>query len=165
MKKLEFYKIGLITMVVLNLALVSFLVFNNPQSHSHSHDREDGHFRKRAIQILDLDKEQLKQFKDLATLHHMEMIKMEDQQKELLRPYFNQLSTGDGVLNEDSRRKVSELDRQKLELTYNHFKEVKAILRPNQYPNFEIFLSQAIDELLMDEKSSPPPPHLRRNHK
>lgn len=161
MKKLEFYRIGLITMVVLNLALVSFLIFNKPENHPHTHEKEDGHFKGRAIQLLDLDEEQQVQFEKLANSHHEEMISIERKQRELLRTYFKQLFSDGGQLNENINQQVSELDRQKLELTYKHFEEVKSILRPDQQSNFETFLSQAIGELLMDKKNPPPP---RRNH-
>ena len=165
MKQLQFFKIGFVVLAVLNLALVAFLVMGKSGGHRPPH-QGDGNspFKQEAIAILNLNEEQQAEFEKIAKAHHEEMMKLEQTQKELVRPYFDGLANPD---KESERQKlefeIQKLEVQKLKLTYLHFLEVKSILTESQIPQFEIFTKKAIQRILLDgKKPLGPPKDLKR---
>ncbi len=165
MKQLQFFKIGFVVLVVLNLALVAFLLIGKPGGHRSAHKVSSNQpFKNEAITILNLNEDQQAEFLKLAQGHHQEMRKLEQIQKELVRSYF------DGIANPDKETERQQLDTenqkleaQKLKLTYLHFLQVKSLLTESQLPQFEKFVQKAIGRVMLDaKKPSRPPKDLKR---
>ncbi len=160
MTQLQFFKAGFIVLIVLNLALVTFLIIGQPNGDIPPHAHQDPNpFKQEMIRILDLNKDQQVEFEKLANAHHDDMVKLEDKQKALLRPYFNGLINPEqSIDNESLLMEVEHLERQKLELTYNHFMDIKAMLSESQLPRFKEFTNRAVGRILVDDKNRPHPP-------
>ena len=86
------------------------------------------------------------------------MRSLDNQQRDLLRPYFTALTDQqennytDSLLNQ-----VLQIERNKIETTYEHFQTVRSILRPGQEPYFEDWVNSALKNVLMENKGPLPP--------
>lgn len=87
------------------------------------------------------------------------MMDIEARQQDVLRSYFDGLVNPEDVRDRDKQiAELQELERQKVELTYNHFEMVKAMLNESQIPKFEEFSTQALERILGGGKKPPRPP-------
>ena len=153
MKQIQFFKYATLLMLVLNLGLVAFFLLTKPKPPMRGET-----FNPRAIEILQLDKDQHQAFLQSAEQHGKQMKSINDGQRDLLRPYFNSLVDPSLKINSDSiLQQVQLLDRQKVEATYFHFKTVKTLLRDDQQDNFEQFMTKALGRLLLNDTPAKPP--------
>ena len=153
MNQLQLYKYATGAMVLLNIALVLFFFLTKPDP-----PRGDGarNFRPKAIEILQLDTNQRATFVQLAERHNQQMEALSEQQRARLKPYFGSLV--DAVSDTTALiQEVAQLERDKVEVTYQHFQEVRSILTEEQLPYFEQFVSQALDILLLNREKPRPP--------
>ena len=166
MNQLKFFKVGFIVLMVLNLVLVAFLVMGKHVNHRPSHPGNNPKvFRQKIVEILELTEDQKTQFNDLANEHHQQMMDVENEQKELVQHYFAGLINSEN--NQDSEKILAELqhiERQKVELTYNHFEQVRAILSEEQTPQFAEFVKFALNRILLEGNKPPHPPKGMREH-
>jgi len=151
MKQLQFYKYAAIGLLLLNIAMMTFF-FLVKSKHAHGRGLEKG-----AKAILQLDDTQNDAFLKLVKKHRQKMNAFNEDQKELLKPYFDSLVDSTGSQKE-VLDKVEKLERQKIESIYQHFQEIKSILRPEQLSNFEEFMNHAIKRILPGSGKKPPPP-------
>lgn len=87
------------------------------------------------------------------------------QQRQLAPTYFRPLLDAADASNSDPiLRELTQLEMAKLEVTYAHFAEVKAMLRPDQQEHFPEFLERAVQSLVYTGQPKPrrprqgPPP-------
>ncbi|MEM7572119.1 MAG: hypothetical protein AAF433_04430 [Bacteroidota bacterium] len=81
------------------------------------------------------------------------------EQNRNLQQYFSTVYRSDDSLIKDSLiMQVEQLEQQKVQFTYQHFEDVRALLRPEQLPHFELFVTQAVGRLLRPGKKMRPPP-------
>ncbi len=155
MKQLQFYKYAAGALLLLNLAIMAFFFFTKPPPHK----RGSYNFQKRAVDILKLDEQQHATFLQFAKVHNQKMDAVNEQQRMLLKPYFqsiidtSKITDSERVLNE-----VQLLERNKIEVTYRHFQEVKSILNTEQQADFEEFMNNALEIILLETKKNPRPP-------
>ena len=141
MAKLKVYQFIALGLLVLNLVLLSVIVFaparadNSPQ---------------RAIDTIGLDAEQQERFLDYAHAHQDEMRKYNAEQNALLETYFRQLTTDDAANPGPPPAAVQGIERQKIVSTYQHFLEVKKLLRPEQEKNFPVFVDAVLQQILLE---------------
>lgn len=149
MKVHQFYKYALGVMLVLNLGVLAFLIFRPPHQSENSKARRG--FQNEALRILHLDETQITKFKELAKLHNEDMIRIQAAQTPILKQYF------DGITKEDNKSFPNQflvLEQKKIEVTQQHFKEVKAMLNPSQLPHFEDFIKKATRLLILESKEN-----------
>lgn len=157
MKQLQFYKYSAAGLLVLNLAMVAFFFLTAPP---HQGGRADG---QRAVDILKLDRQQDESFMPLAREHMQLMDDFNDQQRSLLKPYFNSLVEQNDTYNSDSLlHQVQLIERKKIESTYQHFQDVKALLRPEQEARFAAFVDHALQRILLEQSNQGPPLPMRK---
>ena len=155
MNQLQLYKYATGAMVLLNIALVLFFFLTKPDP-----PRGDGarNFRSKAIEILQLDTNQQATFVQLAERHNQRMKTISEQQRARLKPYFGSLIDTTKVSDTMALiEEIPQLERDKVEVTYQHFQEVRSLLTEEQLPYFEQFVSQALDILLLDREKPRPP--------
>ena len=151
MSQLKFYKYAAFGLLVLNVSMLAFFFLTRPGPGR-------GGPQKPAIEHLGLDDAQHEEFLKFAHQHEDKMIIIEDQQKELLQAYFNTLVIASNTLDLPSTlERLTQLEKQKVELTYQHFSEIKAILKPNQIKDFESFMKHILKRLL--------PPKRKKKHR
>ncbi|MFT5617158.1 MAG: hypothetical protein ACI85I_000374 [Arenicella sp.] len=89
MTQLKLYKWGLGLMVLLNVGMISFFLFTKGKPPRH--ERIEGNFQKRAIEMLELDEEQANLFFKLAKEHSQQMEELSEQQSVILENQFGGL--------------------------------------------------------------------------
>ena len=139
MKSLSFYRYAAIGLLMLNLLLVGgwWLAARRPGPA----DRPPYHGA-----TLGLDTAQRTAFEELAKAHHRTIMDLQHQQQAVVRAHFDQLETTAAFVPAPAA--AGELQRRKIDLTYRHFLEVKALLRPEQYAAFEAFRQSKLDKIL-----------------
>jgi hypothetical protein len=154
MKQLQFYKYAAWVLLVLNISMLAFFFLTKPGP---PHTQRP--FKNRAVDVMHLDKQQHDIFLQYVKLHRQQMDSINDQQAKLLQPYFYSLIDSTKVADTAAvLDAVQALERKKIVATYQHFKQVKSNLRSDQQPNFETFMNQALEMILLQTKKNPHPP-------
>ncbi|MGB1243583.1 MAG: hypothetical protein ACPG49_13730 [Chitinophagales bacterium] len=146
MDKLQFYKFAAIGLFVLNIALLAFIIVGIPPKSPHKAGKK---FAQKAMQILDLDEQQSSTFFEFTKDHKNQMMVIHLKQRELLEAYFLRLSDSTKDSNSETiLKKIQELERNKIETTYQHFEEVESMLTEEQKPHFKKFMDEAVGIVL-----------------
>ena len=156
MKQLQFYKYAAIGLLFLNIAMLVFFFLTKPK-----HPPMDG-LKKDAKAILKMDDAQNEVFLKSVKEHQKKMEAFSQQQKKLLKPYFNNLIDSNEI-HEEVLEQVEQLERKKIESIYQHFQEIKSILRADQLSGFKEFMNHATKRILQNPRKKPHPP--RENKK
>jgi len=157
MKQLKFYKYTIAGLALLNAAILIFFVINRP--HSPRPSGPTNNFHSDVIEILNLNAQQAIDFESIANKHHDKMTGIKQQQQQLLVPFFQQLSDSTVLLNkQDVLNKFQLLEKEKIEVTYDHLKDIKGLLLPEQLPNFKLFTQNFIENVVLGKKKNGPPP-------
>lgn len=157
MRKDVFFKYALIALVALNLTLVALFLFNKP-NHPPRHGPPPGGGLERAIVSLGLDKEQTILFKNLAHEHHRKFIEIQISQQQIIQQYFNlPRDSSTSELSKQILNEITQLEIESVELSYNHFEDVKELLREDQLANFDRFKEHVLTRLLSTNRPRKPP--------
>lgn len=149
MKSLQLYKYSTWGLLVLNFLLLGFILLNKMQSPKSL----------RAIDTLKLDEQQHIAFLNSAKEHDLILKKIKRQQQQILATYFQQLMDEEKKSTiTDDLVKYEQLESQKITATYQHFAEIKHILNPNQYADFELFMDRILKIILPEQKNNRHPP-------
>ncbi len=155
MDRLQFYKYGMLALLLLNLGLIALLLLG-PKPSRYGPPKGP-HFRERAVDILELDSDQKAIFYNLAEKHGKEMNVISHRQKDYLRSYFSALKTDSRLENFDSLLdSITALDTKKITLTYEHFNDIRSLLNEKQILNFDKFVHKAMNNILQNRPDSPP---------
>ena len=154
MKNLQFYRYAALALLLLNIGIIAFFIITMPRP---PHGGERPGFSDRAADVLKLDKQQHDTFLDLAKEHSELMRGFNDQQRDLLKPYFQTLAESSSKIDADSLlQRHQEIERKKIESTYKHFQDVKSILKDDQQESFGVFMESALRQILMEGNKKPP---------
>jgi L-lysine 2,3-aminomutase len=156
MNQKRFYKYAIWSLIGLNIAVLAFFVMLRPQPRQHN---PQGNFRSEVIEMLHLNTQQASLLNASAEKHTQKMEEIDNRQFRLLSPYFASLITS--AENNDKESLLNEyqqLEREKIETTYQHFQEIKDFLDDDQMPYFEEFMRKTTDRILLGKKKNPPPP-------
>ena len=151
MDKLKVFQIATVGLLLLNIILMAFIFLARPP--------RGGGKPPRAAERLGLDEVQNDQFRELAKAHQRQMRTTNDRQTELLQAYFLQLTTDSAATPGPLPAGVATLEQEKINSTYQHFLEIKKILRPEQQAAFPGFIDNMLQRILLKKsKNRPPPP-------
>lgn len=154
MKSLSFFKTATFFLLLLNLGLIFFLFQGRPKRHHHPR----GAFHQEAIKILELDATQRDEFRDLVKTHSQAIEVLNAERSTILTPYFNNLFSESSPVKQDSLMlRFQAIEKKKVEITRDHFQEVKKMLKPEQEQHLDLFLKRAVNILLLDKKSGRKP--------
>lgn len=152
MKQLLFYKYAMIALLILNIAMLSFFFLTKPP-HLKNHIAKP---LRMGQEILKLNEEDKAVFLQLANVHHQEMQAVNKQQRELLNPYFSSIIDSTITNKDELLTQLQSLERKKLELTYQHFEELKSRLKSVETADYEKFMEMSLQFIL--SKNRPPRP-------
>ncbi|WP_020538846.1 hypothetical protein [Lewinella cohaerens] len=156
MKTAQFYKYATWLLLSLNLLLVAFFFLGRPGP-PNGPGRQN--FREEAVSVLQLSSEQEAAFVESAMKHSEAMTKLGKQEDSMLKNYFEPLLGYPKSEDPDSlMAEILGIERAKIEGTFQHFAEVKALLDDSQGANFDEFMRRALRMLLLDEQQKAPPP-------
>ncbi len=139
MTQLKVYQFATLGLLLLNLVLLAVIALAPARA---------GLTPQQAVQSLHLDDEQRDRFMTYARTHQAEMQSLNAQQRELLEAYFRQLTTPTAEQPGPPPPAVQNLERKKITSTYQHFLEVKALLRPEQEAQFPDFVDAVLEQIL-----------------
>lgn len=151
MNKLKFYKIAAISLLILNVVLVSAFLITKPKGGPDGNDRFNvqDHFK--------MDDSQHDLFLKNVELHHDEMKSIKEKQVEMLKSYLNNVNESQNSEAQNAAMNMmKELEGKKLTATYNHLKDVKSILKDDQLPLFDSFLKHRIEAMSRIERERKP---------
>ncbi len=152
MTNLQFFKYLTIGLFLMNMSLIAFFFVMRPKPPA-------GPFRGQAPEMMQLDQQQRTAFSRMVAQHVRQMEGYNNAQRTLLQTYFDRLLDSTITSNTDTLlRQIQQVERQKIESTYNHFEGVQALLRPEQQAGFERFVRGAMESILTQSRSAPPPP-------
>ncbi len=154
MKEVRFYKYAALILFVLNIALLAILTFgivNRPPPPG----MRGEYFREKAINILNLDEGQQKQFKESADKHLTKIRSISGKQKQFIETYFGSLYN-DSITTtaDDLPIEMQKLEAEKIKYTYQHLEEVQAILRADQQEAFETFVNELVGMIMNNPKKN-----------
>ncbi|MFK8161877.1 MAG: hypothetical protein AB8H12_05380 [Lewinella sp.] len=152
MDKLNFYRYAALGLLALNLAILAFFFLYRPLVGGPRDRPGPSHHE------LALDELQQDAFMTLAENHQVIMRRINQEQKDLLAKYFKTLawSATDSTLMVPQR--YTKLEAEKISGTYDHFLEVKALLRPEQQEKFPNFVERTLKNILGQDRKPPPRP-------
>lgn len=161
MKKLTFFQVATVLLLLINIALLVFFLSSRK---GHTGPHPNGHAGSTAKEMLELNTEQHRLFEKYAEEHKAKVHALTRDQKKLLEKYF------DDVKNDSSAKPDTNLisqwqsiEAKKLELTYQHLKEVQDLLEPEQMKHFEKFVQHIESRVLTQGEEKLPPPR-RKMH-
>ena len=157
MKQLKFYKIAFFAMLLLNVFVMGILFFK-PQKPNHPKKYKKGIVIKHAQEIMHLDDEQVASFKELAKKHGKGMKELDAKQRKFLKPLFQNIDKSNSM-DSVTLQKAGNYQSEKIKLTLEHFKEIKSILKEDQYDDFNTFIKKASILLLSSGKPGARPRH------
>lgn len=138
-----FYRNLSLILLCLNIALLAFFFLARPP-------HPKGH---RAAKVMNFTEQQEVQFRKYADQHKEQVTAYNEQQRSLIERYFSTLKANAPAVNADSLLQIFQtLEKQKVEITYQHFQEIKALLHEEQYADFENFVEQSMNRVLQRSK-------------
>ncbi len=135
----KIYKVGFFVLLIINIALVSFVALKRQGSFMKRDMRE------RLSNQLGLDESQKKAFMDMAKLHREKIREIDNQERALLETYFDFLIKPDSLNSKNEiLQQIQVLKKAKVLATYKHFEELKEICSDEQQAEFEAFMKRVI---------------------
>lgn len=148
----KIYKICFFVLLVINMALVLFLVLS-PKPPA----RLKG-IKEQISEELRFNDQQKAVFDEMAMAHREQMNAISKQEKALIRKYLGQLVQKEGPVDEAAiLQQINALHAQKIEVTYEHFAQLKSLCTDEQLVLYDQIVEQML-EVLLDSDRTPPPP-------
>lgn len=138
MSKIQLYKYAALGLLVLNLALIGFFMLTKRGGPPGGPNHVKPH------KVLKLTQEQEKTFHEFVREHQETMSSIDKQQAKLLADYFKTAAEDNQV---PLPPEIEALNRSKIEATYQHLKQIKAMLNEEQLPHFDEFVTQLLRHL------------------
>jgi len=148
MRQKRVYELIIIGLIGLNITMVAFFLAK-PFFNDKPPTKSAKNIRTELTELLKLNDKQAQDFNDLADVHKHQMRKIEVKQARLLIPYFESLV--DSTIHIDKvylLNQLQKLESSKVELTYEHFKEIKKILNQDQMFDFKFFIDRVSKVLI-----------------
>ena len=144
----KMYKIGFIVLLFINVSLiVIFTMRPKHRMHQRGGERKT-EMKSKMIEEMDFNDDQIKKFKELVNKHRSAVQELEQKESILMEMYFNQLNSQvDKERKEIILNEIIQLKREKIDVTFDHFEEVKLLCNEAQIANFELFLKRIVPRL------------------
>ncbi len=155
--------IAIIILVIVNIATLSTLLYLSLKEKNipFANMPKNSAGAEFLIQSLELNEEQTQKFSVLKKEHQVETRNIREQQKVAREAFF--LLLKDSLTNtkkvEEASGKISVYDSQLNLITFNHFKQVRALCSNSQQKKFDSLIIKLMHQILMPK---PPKPNARR---
>lgn len=153
----QMYKVGFFILIAMNVLLV--LVFTLKPAPSHQRrDKKD-----ELGNELRLSEEQKLAFDEMVINHREAIHHLENQERELLSSFFEQLSPENQNENKEALlQEILQVEKDKIMITFNHFEELRGICSEEQLTKFDKVIQQAFP--MMKNSGERPNQHGRSPH-
>ena len=159
MKKESLLTTLVILLLIMNIGIVTFLVMH----HEHERPPHPGgppHVDRLIIETLKFDDEQKKKFEVMKHEHHEQMMRIDEEYKNVLEKYFSLLNDEKiKTVEKDSLEKeIGRLQLSKATVTLEHFRQLKALCKPEQQKHFQELIPELTKIILPHPPRDLPPP-------
>jgi hypothetical protein len=149
MTKLFVTRIAALLMLVINIVLISLMVFHKPR-------RGDGGPKKMIIEKLHFDADQIASYDELIIKHRQEIEGVEKEIIAIKNSLYSSLRDMEDTGLKDSLLNMLGSKQSKIDLIhYLHFEDIKGLCRPDQMPAFDAMTKE------LSSYFSPPKPKKR----
>lgn len=151
MRKDIFYKVIIITLLLLNFCTLGYLWIGKKEIEGeHERRKEPADF---IIKSLQLDDEQQIKFEELKHRHQQDTRIIREESKNLHDALYKQLheQTIDSVLVDSFIQLIVVNAKQREIVNFNHFRDLKTILKPEQHKLYDEFIEA------IAQRFGPPP--------
>lgn len=172
MKKSTFLWGAIVILFLLNTATLFFMAHNRQMEHRPPPPAEGNRrFDEQVIRTLQLSPEQEQRFEHLKREHHQQMMTLDEATDAPFRQYFGMLlrSKADSLLKDSLEQEIAGIYLEKVNLTYAHFEQLKAICTPEQQQRFDQLVPSLMQVITPDKKNPGPgrrrmdePPYKRK---
>ncbi|WP_339926253.1 hypothetical protein [uncultured Cyclobacterium sp.] len=154
--KNKIFKIGFFCLLIIN-GVLAFVMLNHPRP-PFSRPQEKGALMFKISNELNLSESQKKSFFISAENHQKGMAMIEEQQKELVKEYFEflKMPVVDEVARAEKLNAVALKEAEKIDMTYAHFEELKNLCKEEQKEAFNEIISE-VQQVLLGERGNMPP--------
>ena len=153
MRKEKLLWIFIIVLILVNGATLFFMLSGRRPAPGDKFDRT-------ITEVLQLNQGQIRQFNIMKREHHQEMIRVDREMRSNYEKYFYLLSDTGNILKKDSLGTVlGNNQKEKIQITYQHFNELKSICTSEQKEKFKELIPLLMQ--VIDPKKNPFPS--RRN--
>lgn len=128
--------------MLMNGLLVFEILTHKPPRHPRHID-----YKQQVIEQLHFDEQQIEAYEKLVQEHQILMVRLEELKGEKMAVYFNQLNQNDSTNAAELMAEITRLEQQRIQVTYDHFADIKALCRPDQLSGFEEVVQKAIQML------------------
>ena len=140
MKKTKLLTITVIGLLLLNFAILAFLLVSGPRGHKRSSDRPEGRPNPREIIIerLHFDDNQQKEYAELIKWHRGEIKKLDSNIRQTKNELYSQLNqTEVNLKTKDSLiTLLNSFQKQVEETHFKHFEDIKKLCHQDQFEDF-----------------------------
>lgn len=150
MSKFKIYQWSTWVLLLLNVSMIAFFFLTKP-----NHPNREPLFQSAKTEM-NLSDDQYNLFTQSAEKHKAQIEQLNDKQKQVLQLYFGSLTSNDSINNDSLLVQLQNTEKHKISITYEHFREIKTLLKPEQYPAYDAFVQRAIDRILRLDKKVPP---------
>lgn len=158
MRKEVFYRVIIVALLLLNFGVLGYLWMGKKEMHQQG--GPEGDRRKEPaefiIKSLQLDEQQQMKFEELKHEHQRNMQIVREESKSLHDALYKELhkQTVDSNVVDSFMQLIVVNARQREMVNFNHFRDLKTILKPEQYKLYDEFI-----EAIARRFGPPPPPH------
>ncbi len=148
MKTINFYKIVIVTLLLINTGTLAYLfIGRNERSGMPPHGNPVDHL---IIERLQLTTAQQQQFNMLKHEHHERMLEWQEQSSRLHGGLFTLLKNQekDTIAIDSFMQLIAANDRKKEMATYEHFEQLRDILTPAQQPSFDGLVEEISQKIM-----------------
>lgn len=158
MKKENLLTIAVVALLVLNFGLLGFLFLR------HGPPR-DGHFPPHGgpdrliVEGLKLNAKQIEEFEVLKREHHSQIVKLNDEDRDLHHRYFDLLKADHPNMSiaDSLEKKMAFIVSQKNRITFEHFAKLRELCGPEQKILFDKLINEIAAALARPPKDGPGP--------
>ncbi len=156
MKRENILMAFIVLLVVMNGAVL-FYFLTGRQIPPPRHD-------KRIIEALHFDDLQQQEFEKLKFGHRDQMNRLDDAFNGLLKDYFETLASGNTSMRDSLANELGKIEQQRVNITWDHFNDLKKLCKPEQAEDFNNFLPELIRFIVQRGPKNGPPPHPPERH-
>lgn len=157
MKRETLLTIAVITLLLLNFGTLGFLLLGRAPHPAGTGPRP---LDRKIVETLALDATQKQQFESLKRAHREQMRNSDQAYRAALENYFALLKN-DMILpaQQDSLQAIlSQIQGERARVTFQHFKDLKALCNAEQQKHFEALLPDLLQVILPPRPNAPAPP-------
>jgi Spy/CpxP family protein refolding chaperone len=155
MNKTKLLTIAVVGLLILNLGMMALFLFNGkPPQHQGGPEGEGP--KKIIIERLNFDEGQQKQYEGIITEHRSKTKELNKRSRELHDELYSLLKNNaiDKTISDSLIKTITENQKAKEDLNFDHFQKIKAICKDGQIENFSDFVLDLTH--LFGPKNGPP---------